>query len=206
MASPNDLSGQRFGRLQAISLSPVRLGKKRAWRCACDCGAQPVIKQYYLTSGETRSCGCLNSDVTARRSSANLAGLQFGKLTALEPLSGRDANGNILWRCVCVCGGERVARAATLSAGLAISCGCAYLDATVYMPDRARAYSATICQRRRARKLEVGGSFTVEEIEALYRRQRGRCANGACRVKLGRLFHRDHVISLADRGSNDIIN
>jgi HNH endonuclease len=68
--------------------------------------------------------------------------------------------------------------------------------------------------RRRARKMESGGSFTVEEIENLLDLQRHRCANPACdcgkRGKPADLrltgYHVDHRIPLIHRGSNDISN
>lgn len=63
-----DLTGQRFGRLTAVSVRKDRLpsGKAvRVWLCTCDCGgtAEPITN--YLTSGETKSCGCLVHEGTA---------------------------------------------------------------------------------------------------------------------------------------------
>jgi hypothetical protein len=37
------------------------------WSCLCDCGAQKVIDLQSMKSGATRSCGCHNSKVTAKR-------------------------------------------------------------------------------------------------------------------------------------------
>ena len=57
--------GQRFGRLTAIK----RIAGK--WRCRCDCGKVVRVFRENLTSGHTRSCGCLARDVTARRNRDN---------------------------------------------------------------------------------------------------------------------------------------
>lgn len=57
----NDLTGRRFGRLVVIKrISPI--GHKVRWLCHCDCGAEKDIAAYELTSGNTRSCGCLQAE------------------------------------------------------------------------------------------------------------------------------------------------
>lgn len=57
----NDLTGRRFGRLIVIKrISPV--GCKVRWLCRCDCGAEKDIAAYELTSGKTKSCGCLQRE------------------------------------------------------------------------------------------------------------------------------------------------
>lgn len=57
---------------------------------------------------------------------------------------------------------------------------------------------------RRARKRNAGGEHTLEQVDALYVRQKQKCA--ACRISLHGIFHRDHVVPLAAGGSNDISN
>lgn len=57
-----DLSGQRFGRLVAVTY----LGKRR-WRCGCDCGGTALVQSNNLRSGKQRSCGCLRNDTTRAR-------------------------------------------------------------------------------------------------------------------------------------------
>ena len=64
-----DLVGRRFGRLVVLERAPmVRQYKYRnmyGWICKCDCGEVVEIGQSYLTSGKTKSCGCLRRE-TAR--------------------------------------------------------------------------------------------------------------------------------------------
>lgn len=64
-----DLTGQRFGRLvveseavPSIYRTSKRLVKKRKWMCLCDCGNRCVVQMANLTSGHTRSCGCLSKE------------------------------------------------------------------------------------------------------------------------------------------------
>lgn len=56
--------GTRFSRLIVVSAAePVSRpsgGKPRLrWLCLCDCGVEKIVRQEYLKSGNTRSCGCL---------------------------------------------------------------------------------------------------------------------------------------------------
>lgn len=63
-----DITGQRFGRLVAISFDR-REEKDTYWRCRCDCGAEVVVRGSNLgkKSGGTTSCGCLHRELTSQR-------------------------------------------------------------------------------------------------------------------------------------------
>lgn len=67
-------------------------------------------------------------------------------------------------------------------------------------PDKVKAASDT----RRARKLGAAGSFTQSEVDDLHTKQRGKCVY--CRVSLGKSYHRDHIVSLSQGGTNWISN
>lgn len=54
--------------------------------------------------------------------------------------------------------------------------------------------------RRRARKLDAGGSHTAADIRLQYKAQRGKCYY--CAKKVGKKYHADHVIPLVRGGSN----
>lgn len=60
-----DILGIQFGRLTAIQLDIEKSTKERSyWLCKCSCG-NPNIKSIYLyqlTSGKTKSCGCLQNE------------------------------------------------------------------------------------------------------------------------------------------------
>jgi hypothetical protein len=67
--------GDRFGRLTVMRLESVE-GRRRLWRCRCDCGRHKVVPTRYLTSKETKSCGCLlidNGRLAMRRLHAKVA-------------------------------------------------------------------------------------------------------------------------------------
>ena len=59
MPAPLNITGQRFGKLVALKKVESRKGNTY-WLCQCDCGNQKEIQTSHLTSGLTKSCGCLN--------------------------------------------------------------------------------------------------------------------------------------------------
>ena len=63
-----NLSGRRFGYLVARSSLRVPVGQtgRRVvkWVCECDCGNLSNVYTHYLTSGHTKSCGCLSTKLT----------------------------------------------------------------------------------------------------------------------------------------------
>ncbi len=56
-----DITGQRFGKLVAISKAPSRSGKTY-WLCQCDCGNQKEIQTNHLIDGAIQSCGCIRNN------------------------------------------------------------------------------------------------------------------------------------------------
>lgn len=63
----NDITNKKFGRLTALFLTFRDKHKQAHWMCGCECGNTKEVNLRALTSGATRSCGCLNDEV--RRSS-----------------------------------------------------------------------------------------------------------------------------------------
>jgi hypothetical protein len=63
-----DISGEVFGRLTAIRRTGVSKGGQAIWLCQCYCGKTSNVSRGNLISGDTRSCGCLKSEVTTARS------------------------------------------------------------------------------------------------------------------------------------------
>jgi len=66
--------------------------------------------------------------------------------------------------------------------------------------DEGRKAQSEIAHRRRARKLNAGGTFTTADIEAIRKAQGNRCY--LC-GKMLRKYHIDHFIPLALGGTND---
>lgn len=63
--------GDRFGRLTARGWDHAGPGGNAYYYCSCDCGRHVVVCVVSLHSGRTRSCGCLQGELTAARNRAN---------------------------------------------------------------------------------------------------------------------------------------
>lgn len=66
----HNLLGKKFGRITVVGQS-FRQGSRRVWPCVCECGATFTVKTDKLLRGHTRSCGCLQRDVVAERSTTH---------------------------------------------------------------------------------------------------------------------------------------
>lgn len=56
-----DITGNRYGRLVVKGYAYSK-GKYTFWICRCDCGNGKIIRKDSLTTGNTRSCGCLDTE------------------------------------------------------------------------------------------------------------------------------------------------
>ena len=61
-----DLRGKIFTRLTVVERAD-NIGKKTAWLCKCSCGNSVIVMGTSLTSGNTKSCGCLHNEQLAKR-------------------------------------------------------------------------------------------------------------------------------------------
>lgn len=62
-----DLAGELFGRLRVLEQGPHAPDGTITWRCRCLCGTTRIVRACSLTSGRTRSCGCLRDEVLRER-------------------------------------------------------------------------------------------------------------------------------------------
>jgi hypothetical protein len=61
-----DLTNEVHSKLRVISVASKK-GTQTFWNCICECGNPAVVRGSYLTSGHTKSCGCLRSEVADAR-------------------------------------------------------------------------------------------------------------------------------------------
>ena len=74
MAAFKDRTGERYGRLVVIKHAGKDHRGKHLWECKCDCGNTKIVVSDNLSSGKSKSCGCLLREFLHRR------GNQFGVL------------------------------------------------------------------------------------------------------------------------------
>ncbi len=127
-----DLTGEKFGKLTVLALSPDRhnVNGNAQWLCRCECGNIVEVVNTSLLSGATASCGCLRREGKAKEMKTrnmprlDLRNIRFGRLTAISPTYRRDATRSIVWKCKCDCGKTIYVRASNLRSGNTKSCGC----------------------------------------------------------------------------------
>ena len=65
-----DLTGMKFGLLTVVREVEQRFypsGNRTQWECGCECGNLVNVLGNSLTTGNTRSCGCLQKTLVSRR-------------------------------------------------------------------------------------------------------------------------------------------
>lgn len=60
MNNLRDLIGKKFGKLTIIKRVENDKNNRTQYLCKCDCGKEKIIRGSSITSGNTRSCGCLS--------------------------------------------------------------------------------------------------------------------------------------------------
>lgn len=63
MSKVIDLVGQVFGKLTVIEYGGKNKHNHTMWKCVCECGNTSVTEANSLRSGNTKSCGCLTSEL-----------------------------------------------------------------------------------------------------------------------------------------------
>ena len=76
------LTGLTFGRLTVVSLNPEYKKRKVSWVCKCSCGNTSIVGTQSLTTGKTKSCGCLMEEVS--RKTTTLRNAQYRSLHKLN--------------------------------------------------------------------------------------------------------------------------
>jgi len=62
-----ELQGKRFGKLLVLERAGSNKQSLATWKCRCDCGKEKVIKSGSLRSGDSKSCGCLHTEVRRKK-------------------------------------------------------------------------------------------------------------------------------------------
>lgn len=70
MGKSRELTGQRFGKLIALSRADS-VGSKARWLCRCDCGVELAIVTGSLVSGNTKSCGCYKVEAVVEKNTTH---------------------------------------------------------------------------------------------------------------------------------------
>ena len=109
-----NISQQKFGKLTALKV--VSTGKKRLWKCLCDCGEFVIAPTFELRSGNRTRCDkCRCQDLT---------GKTFNNLTVIKFNGYRKGKNRRTksWKCRCICG--KIITVDTCKLRCQKGCGC----------------------------------------------------------------------------------
>lgn len=118
-----DITGQRFGRLTVIKFDHKNKYHIRFFLCKCDCGNYKVVSYSNLTTGKTKSCGCLHREKVSK----DITGQRFNHLVAMN--LDHYEHGRAYWKFKCDCGNEVIYELRQVTVHHKQSCGCELLEA-----------------------------------------------------------------------------
>lgn len=78
-----ELDGRRFGRLQVLKPGARSVSGRFRWLCLCDCGNTTDVVGSMLTSGNTRSCGCLKHEMVAQKNTSHGLSRDLARLSSI---------------------------------------------------------------------------------------------------------------------------
>lgn len=66
-----DLTGNVFGRWIVVEEGSRGARNQVRWKCRCACGREAVVATTSLTSGNSKSCGCMSAEMASTRNSTH---------------------------------------------------------------------------------------------------------------------------------------
>lgn len=166
MTSIEVLPGMCFGHLTVLRESDVRYRRERQYDCICVCGKRITVRKCNLTSGNTKSCGCMKSKHANKTRELNgfihkdLSSRKFGRLTVLKKASYRHRT-NPVWICRCECGNQTAVIQENLLNGHTKSCGCLSKDTasrnnSTHRESHSRLYGVWRSMKARCQNPKIG--------------------------------------------------
>lgn len=124
--SYEDLTGQKFGKLNVIERIRNTQSDRPMWKCRCDCGNEVFIDSGRLKSGNTKSCGCSTSHFIAEaKIFREKPGTVYNYLKVIGPSTPFNRNGSYYWDYECLICGRRCSKPGIyVRSGNIQSCGC----------------------------------------------------------------------------------
>jgi hypothetical protein len=95
-------------------------------KCKCDCGKIVTIAKNEVTSGHTKSCGCLQSKNASKANTKDWSGVVADNGVKFIKQYKMNNKGQWIWECQCpFCYGKFNELPARVNSGHVCSCGCA---------------------------------------------------------------------------------
>lgn len=184
MRKPDDkMVGLKFGKLIVVRYSHHNKRKEQIWLCLCECGQHTKVKTYNLTSGRTKSCGCIKRGSKP----VDLTGQKFHFLTVIE-LDDISKWREYHYKCRCDCGNTTIVSRSHLISGATKSCGCWQRDKnwTGHEEISGSYWGHT---QTRARLADIEHTVTIEDAWQVFVDQDRKCALSGVTLTFCRKFN-----------------
>jgi len=81
MGRVKDLVGKTYGRWTVLCITDGRDSCRSVqWLCKCSCGNESLVSSHNLSSGRSKSCGCLKSELTRERQTLKEGNSNFNEV------------------------------------------------------------------------------------------------------------------------------
>lgn len=168
MAKRIDITGQTFGKLTVIRYSHTSEKRYEAfYLCKCECGTETTVTYGHLSSGHTRSCGCLQIEVITERSEGNTWGRKYQ--------NPQEASARTVWQC-------------------AYADGCS-LEKFLELSQLTCHYCGAAPSNRFNKYLTKEGKLTNEDVSVEWAEQAYFVYNGLDRVDSSLPHNEDNIVS-----------
>lgn len=115
--------GETYGRLTILDII-IDGGPTKA-KCKCDCGNEYIGCQSDIIIGHTKSCGCLQSEMTSLTNTKDWTGLVAISGVKFIRQHHKNSKGQWVWECQCpLCNNMFYELPAKVNNGHTTSCGC----------------------------------------------------------------------------------
>lgn len=82
MSARNKLEGKRYGQLSVLDYIGPDVKGRAVYRCLCDCGTECEVSGTHLSSGHSKTCGCVKPGLRLRPYEATFNALRRAAETA----------------------------------------------------------------------------------------------------------------------------
>lgn len=179
----------KFNKLTIIAFSK-KIGKRKIWKCSCECGNITYVSESNIKNGHTKSCGCLGKSI--------FEGKRIGKLTIKNKHSSNNKGG--YWNCLCDCGKYKILSADSLYKKTK-SCGCLLLEKN-YCYSGINEMTGTYFNqikhslRRTKKRISLEFSITKDYIYNLFISQNKRCILSGLNISFSKPYNKNQTASL----------
>lgn len=88
--------GKTFNRLTVVKKTSEKKNNSYLWLCECQCGKEAKLSKWHITSGNTKSCGCLKLENVKKMNKAKTThGMRYTRIYKVWEAMKRRCNSEV---------------------------------------------------------------------------------------------------------------